>query len=359
MPDGSARRTPSPWQVASWLAVAAVLMTGLYATSSAITPFLIAAVIAYMGVPSVDELVNKGLNRTGATCVVLVVLMLAILLLPLALLPIIISQAIEVVRGVPDAFSSAWSWLIERIPGLSEKDLSTEGLGSLTDNLSLGGAGLEKVADFLGALVRNVGATFGFIATLLITPLVAFYLMRDWHGLIQATARNIPAPVLPTVTHVASIADRTLSEFLRGQVTVMLIMAVVYSVLLTVTGAPFAIAIGVITGLLCFVPYIGFFLGFFLVAIVTLLDFQSWGGVAWPLAAMCVGTLIEGFWLTPKIVGDRIGLGPVSVLLALSVMGSLFGFAGMLMAIPVAAVVFALWRHYLPSFTGREDEGAV
>lgn len=358
MAEGSEGRAPTPWQMAAWLALAAALVALLYSASSALTPFLIAVVIAYMGVPLVDRLAKKGLGRTGATCAVLVVLMIAILLLPLALLPILIAQAIEVAREVPEALSASWDWLADKVPGLSDDLLSGDGLASIADKVSFGTAG-EKVVEFLAAFGRNLGAAFGFLATLVITPLVAFYLMRDWHRIIGATARNIPTTLLPAVTDVASIADRTLSEFLRGQVTVMMLMSVVYSALLLVTGTPFAIAIGVVSGVLCFIPFIGFLVGFSLVAAVTLIDFQSWGGVLLPLAAMCVGTSFESFWLTPKIVGDRTGLGPVSVLLSLSVMGSLFGFAGMLVAIPAAAVAFALWRHHAPALTGRDEPGAV
>lgn len=342
----------------SWLAVAAVLIAVFYAASAAIAPFLIAIVIAYMGVPAVDKLAGMGMGRTVATCVVVALLMLVILLLPLALLPIVISQVIDVARGLPDAFASAWAWLGAHVPGIGGKDLTGDELGKLTEQFSLG-ASLEKAVELLGSVGRNLGAFVGFVATLLITPLVTFFLMRDWHGLITATANNIPARILPTVSQIATIADRTLSEFLRGQLTVMLLMAVVYSVLLGVAGTPFAVAIGVITGLLCFIPYIGFLFGLGLVVIVTALNFETWAGVLWPLVALTAGTLVESFWLTPKIVGERSGLGPVTVLLALSVMGSLFGMAGMLVAIPLAAVLLAVWRFYLPKFTERDIEDAV
>ena len=352
-------KRPSAGLVAAWVVVATALCAVLYAASSALAPFLIAVVLAYIGVPLVDMLSAKRMNRTAATCLVVLLLMAIVLFIPIALLPIVIAQSIEVIKGLPNAFSAGMDWLTTNVPYLSELDIKKEGLSLWESGLALNGAALEKVAGFLGAFGKNLGLVLGFFATLLIAPLVAFYLMRDWHGLVKSAEKNIPAAMAPTVSHIASITDKTLSNFLRGQLSVMLAMAVIYSILLSIAGAPFAVAIGVVTGLLCFIPYVGFALGLFLVVVVTLLNFNGLGSVAWPVAAMLVGNVLESFWLTPKLVGERSGLGPVAVLLALSVMGSLFGFAGMLVAIPLAAVIFAVWKHYLPSFTGRDASDAV
>ena len=312
-------------------------------------------VIAYIGEPAVAWLAQRGLNRSTATCIILFALVVLVLLAPLLLLPVIVTQVLEVAQGLPNAIAASWAWLLDRVPGLNRLAADTE-LVDLTDYIKVDANSLAKAGALLGFFGRNIGSLFGLLATLFITPLVAFYLMRDWQVLVRAAKRNIPTALQPTVINITTITDNVLGEFLRAQLMVMILMAIIYSVLLAVAGAPFAIAIGVITGLLCFVPYVGFLFGVILAFVMTLLNLEAWVDLAWIAGALAIGYIVENFWLTPQLLGERTGLGPVAVLLALALMGSLFGFAGVLLAIPCAAVIFALWRHYQEVLIGQSAQ---
>ena len=336
-----------------WLAAVVLGAALLLSAGSTLTPFLLAVIIAYIGSPVVEKLAPGPLGRVGSTLLVLVALVVVILLIPLLLLPFLLGQLFEIASKVPNMLTDGWNWLGDKIPTLGA--WSGTDYRSLFENweFSADQLGSAKAAgSTIASIAAGLGGAAGLVlTTLILTPLVAFYLLRDWPGLMARVGSLIPTQIRPTVVRVATIFDRTLSEFLRAQFGVMLLMAFIYSVLLLMAGTPFAIAIGVTTGFLCFIPFAGFAIGLVLAIAVTLLNLEAWTDLVWTVLAMCVGTSIESFFLTPKIVGEKTGLGPVSVILALAVMGSVFGLAGMLVAVPLAAVVVAVLRHYLPSDT--------
>lgn len=355
--DPPPTRSPSSnFHLYLWLGLMVLALAGLYAVAAALVPFLLAVVLAYMGKPVVDLLTSKwALGRGLAAALVLALLTLALLLIPLLLLPLVAAQLGEVVLMLPNAWARAWAWLGAWIPDLTAQP-SQQGIREIASQLNLGGASLAKMGSVLGFLSKQFNSFLNLLAILAITPLVTFFLLRDWPTLLGTAHNHLPLQLRPVVVDVATISDRVLGEFLRGQVSVMLVMAFTYSILLGLAGTPFAIAIGTVTGLLSFIPFVGFSLGLVLAVLATFLNFESWLGLGWTLAAMLVGQAIEGFWVTPQIIGNRIGLGPVAVLFTLAVMGTAFGFAGVLLALPVAAVALALWQHFLPPQPAASDD---
>lgn len=332
-----------------WLV--AVLGAGalLVSAGAVLTPFVIALILAYIGSPAVERLAAGPLGRVGATLVVLLGLTVVVIAIPLLLLPLLVGQLVAIAGELPATLGALWAWLGANVPAfafMAETDMRelVAAWKPSADHLAGAKVAGEMVAEVLG----EIGGFAGFVlTTLLLTPLVAFYLLRDFPSLVRRSGAAIPPQLRPEVTNVARIFDRTLSEFLRAQFSVMLLMALIYSALLLIAGAPYAIAVGLVAGMLSFIPYAGFALGLVLALAVTALNLDSWLDLVWVVLAMGAGSLVEGFFLTPKIVGEKAGLGPVAVILAITVMGALFGFVGMLVAVPLAAMVLALLRHYV------------
>ncbi len=196
-------------------------------------------------------------------------------------------------------------------------------------------------------------ALIGWVATLFLIPIVLFYLLADWHPLFRRIADTIPRRWIAQVSEMAHEVDVLLAQYLRGQLLVMLLLATYYSVALTVAGFDVALPVGILTGLLVFIPYIGFGLGLVLAIIAAILQFQGWDGLIAVAVVYGFGQFIESFYLTPRLVGERIGLHPLTVIFALLAFGQLFGFVGILLALPASAILSVgfghLRRHYLNS----------
>lgn len=338
--------TPPNIRLAIFAAAAALGALALLAVGGALAPFLLALIAAYILAPLAGKLTAAGLGRNASAVVCVVLIMLALLLVPVLVLPLLLSQFSRLVDSLPAALDAIQQRLLGFFPDLGS--LPKIDLASLA--ASLAGSGASKGIDFAQAAAGWLGAgaelAFALLLTLVLLPLVAFHLLRDWPAMTLRIRASIPAQFRPAAVEIASLADGVLSEFLRAQLLVMLIMAAVYSLLLAVAGVPYAIAVGVIGGLLVFIPYIGFLFALALALLAATLAPGSWTVMLYAAGAMLFGTSLESFWLTPKIIGERTGLGPVAVLLALTVMGSVFGFSGVLAALPAAAVLTALWRHY-------------
>ncbi len=336
------------------IVILAVLAAMVVWVGNPLVPFVLAVVLAYIWAPVVDHLERWRVRRAvGATIVVLAMLALLIVA-PLVLLPLFIIQLSSAIDQVPAFFERGTTWLFDRIPSLAT-NIPTN-WSELTGMVDLAGSDqLARLGSWLSWFGEGISALFTFLGVLVIAPLVTFYLLRDWPKLLTKTSALLPAAIKPAIVTIFAIADQALGQFLRGQLSVMAIMAVIYSVLLAIAGTPSALAVGVVTGLLCFIPYLGFILGLILALAVSLANFSGWDNILATLVAMVVGTLLEGFVITPRIIGGNVGLGPVAVLLALTIMGSAFGFVGILFAIPLASVLLALWRYYFMQSTSSGD----
>jgi predicted PurR-regulated permease PerM len=323
-----------------WVAGAAlVFAAALHWLGPVLTPFLIGAILAYLGNPIVVRCARVGMPRMLGTLVAVVVMSLAVLALVFVVVPLVQAEMTMLLRRLPDLVNLFTAHVAPRLNeylGISVqfdlatlKELATENIESVRE---LGGRLLAGVRT--GGLVL-----LSVIVNLALIPVVMFYLLRDWNLLVARIDELIPRRWLPLVRGMATDIDNVLAEFLRGQSLVMLSLAAYYVVALSVVGLKFALPIGILTGLLVFIPYVGFGLGFVLGILAALLQWSGWPGFAAVLAVYGIGQLLENYVLIPYLVGDRIGLHPLAVIFALLAFGQLFGFAGVLLALPVSAAL--------------------
>ncbi|WP_240433570.1 AI-2E family transporter [Solimonas sp. K1W22B-7] len=328
-----------------WLVVGAALLLLLFLLGPILMPFIVGAALAYVGDPVVDRLQRLRLSRTAAVCVVFVVLSLAGLAALLLLAPMVYHQFLALLRNIPD-----WLvWLQEQaLPRLgialpAGVELDAEGLKAIiTQHWSEAGgfaqAAWERVSQSGKLLLVTV-------ANLLLIPVVSFYLLRDWDDLVSWIRGMIPPRYLPRVGQLAGEADEVLGAFIRGQLSVMAALAVYYAVALWIAGLDLALVVGIIVGLISFIPYLGSIVGVLIAVIAMLVQTQDPTSLIWIAVVFGVGQFLEGNVLTPLLVGDRIGLHPVAVIFAIMAGGQLFGFVGVLVALPAAAVLAVLMRH--------------
>jgi predicted PurR-regulated permease PerM len=342
-----------------WLVVALIAGGLFYALAPALTPFIIGGILAYMSNPLVDSLVRWRLPRPLAAVLVLVLAWLLLAALVLMMVPLIRDEIMHISALMPQViaqFNAVIAPWAERVLGVSLA-LDTDALQQLLkENTDFVRTALQRIFDSLrlGGL-----ALAGVVANALLAPVVTFYLLCDWHAIIRRIDTLIPRARHARIICVAKDIDEVLSAYLRGQLLVMAILAAYYSIALAVAGIPSALALGVLTGTLIFIPYIGFAASFVLALSVAVLQFAGWPPVLWVLAIYGVGQVIESLLLTPYLVGEKVGLSPLAVIFALMAFGQLFGFVGVLMALPAAAAVVIglreLHRSYLDSALYRGE----
>ncbi len=317
----------------------------LYLLAPVLTPFAVSALLAYMGDPLVDRL-ERRLPRWSAVTLVFLVIFAALALIVLVLLPLVEAQMTKLVARLPEYWAriqaSVFPWL-ENTLGLKAE---MEDLGALPQILAQHWREAGGVAKGVVAAVSKSGlALLGWLANLVLIPVITFYLLRDWDLMLARIRELLPRRAEPTVVRLARDSDQVLGAFLRGQLLVMTALALVYSLGLALVGLDFALLVGLVAGLVSFVPYLGFLVGITLAGVAALLQFQD-PIMLLPVAAVfAVGQALEGMVLTPLLVGDRIGLHPVAVIFAVLAGGQLFGFFGVLLALPVAAVVMVILRY--------------
>ena len=327
-----------------WLATLAASGYLLYLLAPILTPFVAAALLAYIGDPLVDRLEAIKLPRTAAVLVVFVLTFAILLLLVLLVVPLFQNQVAALVERLP-AYAA---WAEENIlPTLANWiDIDTEdsdvGIAAfIAKNASMAGSWGARV---VGSVSRSGSLLLSGLLSLFLVPVLTFYLLRDWDRLVTTVSLIVPRGQRGTVNELSRQTDEVLGGFLRGQVLVMLGLGLVYSVGLSLLGLDFAIAIGVLAGLVSFVPYLGFVIGIGLAGLSTLVEGGGWLALGGVVAVFAVGQAIEGMVLTPRLVGSRIGLHPVAVIFAVLAGGQLFGFFGVLLALPAAAVLSVLAR---------------
>jgi predicted PurR-regulated permease PerM len=334
------------WQHYAWVVAVIVVIAALLTFLGPIlTPFLIGAILAYFGSPAVNWAQRRRVPRTLSTLLVVVFILLLLLVLAVVLYPLVQTEFVQLSKRLPELtvalYGQVAPWLSDKLGIELEMDVAAV-KKLITENLSSAEAISLR-------LLEGVKAGGTLLLTILINialiPVVMFYLLRDWNHIFARIDELLPRRWLPTVRTLASQIDRVLAEFLRGQLSVMGVLAVYYVVGLLIVGLQFAVPIGILTGLLVFVPYVGFGLGFILGVLAALLQWHGWPGFIAVLAVYGVGQLLEGYILVPWLVGDRIGLHPLAVIFALLAFGHLFGFAGVLLALPASAALLVGLRH--------------
>ena len=335
--------TAAPLWIAAALAAVGALV---YAAAGALAPFALAAVLAYMLSPLADKMESRW-SPTAAAGVLVALIFAMLLALPLLLAPIVIAQISKLAAAAPELFARAGDWLGAAQPELAKQlqELEIGELARRAAGVVDAKDGAKAAAMVAGWFGQGAAAAAHFLFFLLLTPLSAFYFLRDRNIIAGELTDSLPPRWRDETLELAHDLDGVLGEFFHGQLLVMALMAALYSAMLWIAGLEYAVAIGVITGVLVFIPYVGFMLGLSLATLAALGQFESWGDFALIWILMGAATSAESFLLTPRLVGERIGLHPVLVLLSLSVMASLLGFVGALTALPLAAALLVLSRH--------------
>ncbi|WP_281852951.1 AI-2E family transporter [Dyella sp. GSA-30] len=331
------------WQI---LAIAAVICYLLWLLAPVLMPFAVAGMLAYLGDPLADRLERIGLGRTLAVTIVFVVISLLAVGALLLLIPLISRQVENLVQNLPRYVEwirdTALPWIQHRLrldPDVFDTQRLVQTIKEHMD--SIGGV----ASTVLGKISRSSIGVVMWLTNLVLIPVVAFYLLRDWDRLTAWIDQMLPRSIEPTIAYLARESDKVLGAFVRGQLLVMLALGIFYGGALGIAGLSVGPLIGMVAGLLSFVPYLGFIVGFGSAVIAVLVQYGDWTHLLIVVGVFVVGQLLEGYVLVPRLVGEKIGLHPVAVIFAVLAGGYLFGFLGVLLALPAASVIMVLLRY--------------
>ena len=348
---------PVRHQMIYWGIAGVVFFAALWGLGNVILPFLVGGAIAYFMDPVADRLERMGLSRTAATSVISVGALLIFVLLALLIVPMLVRQLVGLVNAAPTIFGQLQTFLTERFPTIMHNE------SVVRDTLSAIGETIKsRGGELAQGLLTSALSVINAIVFIVVVPVVAFYLLLDWDNMVAKIDSWLPRDHQETIRTIARDIDKVLAGFVRGQVSVCIALGTFYSVALMLAGLDFGLIVGAIAGLITFIPYIGALIGGALA--IGLALFQFWGewlNIGIIAAIFAAGQFLEGNIITPRLVGKSVGLHPVWLLFALSAFGTLFGFVGMLVAVPVAAAIGVLTRfgigQYLDSRLYRGVEG--
>ncbi len=334
-------------QVRYWGIAAAVLVLALWFMGDVLLPFVLGGAIAYFLDPVADRLERMGLGRTAATTVIAFVCLLIFVIMALLVVPSLINQAVQLFNIAPQLARNLQSFLTEQFPSLLDDGSTVR--RTLT---TLGELVQSRGGELLNSVLGSAMTVINIVVLIVVVPVVSIYMLLDWDRMVERIDGLLPRDHAPVVRRLASEIDATLASFIRGMGTVCLILGAYYAIALMLVGLQFGLVVGFIAGLITFIPYLGALIGGALAIGLGL--FQFWGDwVSLGLVAgiFVLGQVIEGNILTPRLVGSSVGLHPVWLIFALSVFGTLFGFVGMLVAVPVAAALGVLTRFGVSQYT--------
>jgi predicted PurR-regulated permease PerM len=332
--------------VAVWLAFLFLLVT----LGPVLTPFLAAAILAYVLNPGVDRLsrfkfARFPLPRSLAVTIVIVLFFAALFAIVLIVVPVLQKEIPLLQAAIPTALARLNDTFGPRLQQMGvDFTFDSAGIKRFV-NEQMASSGDQIWTAILNSARIGGTAVLGWLATAVLVPVVLFYMLLDWHDLVARVAAAVPRRWIGSTVAMAREADSLLAQYLRGQLLVMLVLACYYSAALALAGFDVALPVGILTGLLVFIPYLGFGLGLLLALMSALLQFSDWSGLIAVAIIYGVGQVIEGFFLTPRLVGERIGLNPLAVIFALLAFGQLFGFVGVLLALPASALLMVAFRH--------------
>lgn len=333
-------------QAKYWGIATAVFMIVLWFLGDVILPFVLGGAIAYCLDPIADRLEKAGCSRAVSVAIITLVTILVFVMLILLVIPTLVQQTTQLINTAPELFSRLQAGLTDRFPSLVDADSTIR-----QQLLKIGETIQSKGGELLNSVLSSALGLLNILVLLIIVPVVAFYLLLDWDKMTARIDDLLPRDHAPAVRQLAGEINETLASFIRGQGTVCIVLGTYYAIALMVAGLSFGLIVGFIAGLITFIPYVGALVGGILA--VGLALFQFWGGpdgtdwlrIGIVAAIFGFGQFLEGNVLTPKLVGGSVGLHPVWLLFALSVFGSLFGFVGMLVAVPVAAMIGVVARY--------------
>jgi predicted PurR-regulated permease PerM len=327
-------------QIKYWSVALGVILVVLWFMGDVLLPFVLGSAIAYFLDPVADRLERLGLSRAMSTAAITVVAILIFVIMALLVIPTLISQALNLFAVAPDLTKRLGAFLTERFPSILEDGSTLR--NSIT---SLGTLVQERGGELLNTALSSAAGIINIIMLFVIVPVVAVYMLLDWDRMVAHVDSLLPRDHAHVVRRLARDIDKTLASFIRGMGTVCLILGTYYAIALMLVGLQFGLVVGFIAGLVTFIPYLGALIGGALALGLAL--FQFWGdwlSIGLVAGIFVIGQVIEGNVLTPKLVGNSVGLHPVWLILSLSVFGTLFGFVGMLVAVPVAAALGVIAR---------------
>ena len=349
-------------QAIFWAVVFTVLGAFVYEVRGVLLPFIMAMAVAYFFDPLARRLQRSGMPRWGSATAVLTIFLILFVGVMLLIVPVLEQQIGQLAAAVPKWIQTAKTDLLPR----ADQYLNRLGLADQTKMSEAATTYAGKVASDAGAVALGIVtgslAVLDLLSLLLVTPVVAFYLLRDWDAVMKDLDACLPRQHVASLRRLFREIDRTLSGFIRGQALVCLIQATYYSVALSIAGLEFGVLVGSATGILTFIPYLGAIIGLVTGVIIAIAQWHDMFHVAIICGCFAVGQILEANLITPKLVGDRIGLHPAWVIFSVLAGGALFGFMGILIAVPVAAVIGVLIRFgmaiYLNSRLYRGDEAS-
>lgn len=337
---------PVNTQLKAWGITSAVFLVLLWALGDVMMPFVLGAAIAYFLDPVADRLQRLGCSRALSVSIITLVVIFIFVIMALLVIPKLVEQALALFNTAPDLLSDLRSFLTDRFPALLNNDSTLhQSLAAIGETIR------ERGAQLLQSLLTSAASLINIALLFVIVPVVAFYLLYDWDRMVATIDDMLPRDHAPVIRDLAGQIDQTLASFIRGMGTVCMILGTFYAVSLMLVGLQFGLVVGAVAGLVTFIPYVGAVVGGTLA--VGLALFQFWGdwlSIALVGGIFALGQVIEGNVLTPKLVGSSVGLHPVWLIFALSVFGMLFGFVGMLVAVPVAASLGVLARFFIAQY---------
>lgn len=333
-----------------WLIGFTLLGAFLYMISGILLPFIVAVMVAYFLDPAADKLEEMGLSRGVATFTITISFFMLVTMAAILIVPVLYHQLLLMLQKVPDYIAMANERLLPSFSALLEQfapDLIKK-VEASASQISL------YILSFLTTIMANVWnsglALINLFSLLFVTPIVAFYMLRDWDNLLEKVKSWLPAGSKKVIIEQANEIDKTLSGYIRGQTNVCLILGVFYATGLSLAGLEFGFVIGLVTGILSFIPYVGLLFGFVLGVTIAILQFGDVLNVSIVATIFILGQVIEGNFITPKLVGDKVGLHPVWIIFGMMAGASMFGFLGILVAIPVTAVIGVFVRFSLAQY---------
>ena len=342
-------------QVKYWTIASLGFGLVLWFLGDILLPFVTGAAIAYFLNPLVSRLTDRGMPRALAVTLLMSAMIGVVVVALLLIIPTVVGQIIGLTETAPELLRQVQAFVTANFPSLAgfEETLKS----SLA---TMGEAIRERGAALAQGVLRSLSSVLGAIVFLLVAPVVAFYLLLDWPRLIETVDTLLPRQHAPTLRLLGRDVDAAIAGFVRGQITVCLILAAYYATALGLAGLQFGVAIGVMAGLVSFIPYIGAILGGVLSVGLGLWQFWGdWGAIGLVVGIFVVGQVLEGNILVPRIVGNSVRLHPVWLLFAVSAFGALFGFTGMLIAVPVAAAIGVLVRFAIGQYMGSRLYGVT
>ena len=333
-------------QVKYWSIAALVFLVLLWVLGDVILPFVLGGAVAYFLDPLADRLEALGLSRLMATVIISLFGVAVFLLVLLLLLPTAVQQGVSLVEQSPAYLDAFQTYVHQHYPELLDEQSTVRRTLE-----QIAGAIQSRVADFADTVVASVFGVINAAIFIIVVPVVAFYMLLDWDRMVAKVRGLLPREHAPTIYRLAGEINEALAGFVRGQITVCLILGAWYAVALMAVGLQYGLFIGAMAGIIAFIPYLGTFVGG--VTSLGVATYQFWDQPYWILvvaAIFVLGQMVEGNYLTPKLVGESVGLHPVWLLFALSAFGALFGFVGMLIAVPVSAAIGVLCRFMIERY---------